>query len=254
MDVIVCYKIVPEEQDIAIKADRTLSFDKVEWKLGQYDLPAVEAGVQLVETAGGKVTAVSVGNKQLDNSKFKKAILSRGPEEACLVVDDLLTDADAFQTAQSLAKTISKKGAFDLVICGEGSSDLYAQQVGSQLGELLNVPAMNGISKITPGDGKITVERTLEEEVEILEIPLPAVISVTTDSYQPRIPSMKEILAAGKKPVTQWTLTDIAVSTEQPTQIISTLAPPKADRKQIMVEGDSEDNINIFLEHLRKEL
>lgn len=255
MNIITCYKLVPDEQDIVVKADRTLSFDKAAWKIGLYDLPAIEAGMQIVEKVGGKVVALSTGTTKLENSKLKKAILSRGPDEAYLVMDDSLANADTHQTARILAEAIIKIGSFDLVICGEGSSDLYAQQVGSQLGELLNVASINGINKITPAEGKIVVERVLENEVEVLEITLPAVISVTTDINLPRIPSMKDILAGGKKTVNQWSLADISIKdNNQVTEIISTLAPQQADRKLIITKGDSEEAICQFFEIIRKEL
>lgn len=255
MNVITCYKIVPEEQDIVISKDRTLSFDRAEWKIGQYDLNAIEAGLQIVEAVGGKVTALSIGNKQLENSKLKKGVLSRGPEDLFQVVDDQLEGADSFLTASTLAEAVRKITGCDLVICGEGSGDLYAQQVGSQLGELLDMPVLNAVSKITPMDGKLIVERSLEGEVEVLEVTLPAVISVTTDINLPRIPSMKNILGAGKKPSTQWNLTEIGLQgiTKQ-TNIISTLALEEADRKQIILEGESEEVVDKLYEYIRKEL
>lgn len=255
MEIVTCYKIVPEEQDIIVNKDRSLSLEKAEWKIGQYDLHAVEAGMQIAQATGGKVVALSIGDKQLENSKLKKGILSRGPEELYTVVDDCLTGADTYQTASVLAAAITKKGHFDLVLCGEGSSDLNAQQVGSQLGEMLKVPTVNAVSKITPDGDKLVVERTLEDEVEVLEVPLPAVISVTTDINIPRIPSMKDILAAGKRPVTKWNLADIGIQNSvRPTETVSTLAPEQVERKQIILEGESEEIINKLFENLRKEI
>ena len=70
MDVVVCYKIVPEEQDIKVLDDQTLSFDKAELKIGQYDLNAVEAGVQLVDSEGGKISALTVGTSQNKRKLF----------------------------------------------------------------------------------------------------------------------------------------------------------------------------------------
>ncbi|UWG96684.1 electron transfer flavoprotein [Dehalobacter sp. DCM] len=255
MKIVACYKIVPEEQDLIIRPDRTLNWERAEWKIGQYDLCAVEAGMQLSETNGGSLTALSAGTKQLENSKLKKGILSRGPQDLFIIADDALDNADAFQTASTLAAAVNKIGDVDLVLCGEGSSDLYTQQVGVQLGELLGYPVINAVSKITVQDGKLLVERTLEDEVEVLQIPLPAVISVTTDINLPRIPSMKEILAAGKKPVTQWGLADLDLAGKgSATKIDSTLAPEQADRKRILFEGDSEEVIQKLYENLRKEL
>lgn len=255
MNVLTCYKIVPEEQDIVVQKDRKLSFDRAEWKVGQYDLHAIEAGMQLVDAAGGRVSALSIGNKQLENSKLKKAVLSRGPEDLYLVMDEQLGQADTYVTARTLAAAIKKIGSVDVVICGEGSSDLYAQQVGAQLGQMLGAATLNAVSKITPNGDKLIVERTLENEIEILEVMLPAVISVTTDINLPRIPSMKEILAAGKKTVTQWGISEIGLEVLlNTTEIISTLAPEEVDRKQIILEGDSAEIVNQLFENIRKEL
>jgi electron transfer flavoprotein beta subunit len=255
VNVIACYKVVPDEQDIVIRPDRTLSFDKAEWKIGQYDLHAIETGIQIVEVASGKLSALSIGSRQLESTKLKKGILSRGPGDLFQVIDESLAVADSYHTASVLAAAVKKIGGIDLVLCGEGSSDLYAQQVGAQLGELLAMTTVNAVSKLTVEGDKLIAERTLEEEVEVVEISLPAVVSVTTDINLPRIPSMKEILAAGKKPVTQWSLADIGLEiSTQSTEIISTLAPLQAERKQIILEGESEEIINKFFESLRKVL
>lgn len=253
MNIVTCYKLAPEEQDIVVKADRTLSFDRAEWKIGQYDLNAVEAAVQLAAATGGTVSALSIGGKQLENSKLRKNILSRGPKDLFLVVEESLADADTYQTAAVLAAAIKKMGNVDVVLCGEGSSDLYAQQVGPQLGQILGATTLNAVSKITANGDKLVVERALEDEVEVLEISLPAVLSVTTDINQPRIPGMKDILDAGKKPVTQWSPADIgAENTGRPTSSLSTLAPEQTDRKQIILEG--EDAVQKLVNYISKEI
>lgn len=254
MNIIVCYKIAAEEQDIVVRQDRTLSFERAEWKIGQYDLNAVEAGVKIIEEVGGKVSALSVGDKALDNSKLKKSILSRGPGDLSLVIDDSLKDADTYLTACALAGAARKIG-FDLILCGEGSADLYNQQVGIQLGEMLGVPVVNAVSKIIPQGESIIVERNLEDEVEVLEIPLPAVVSVSSDINVSRIPGMKEILGASKKPVVIWNLKEVEVVDDgQRLKIESVLAPEQMDRKKIILESDSEENIASFCEYIRKEL
>ncbi|MGI1659007.1 MAG: electron transfer flavoprotein [Desulfitobacterium sp.] len=254
MKIVACYKVVPEEQDIVVKGDRTLVFDKAEWKIGQYDLNAIEAGMQLAEAAGGEVIALSIGGKMVDNSKLKKAALSRGPEQLYLVADDALNAADCYSTAATLAAAVRKIGGVDLVLCGEGSGDIYAQQVGAVLGQILGYATLNAVSKVTAQGDNLIVERTLENEVEVLEVAPPAVISVTTDINKPRIPSLKEIMAAGKKPATTWGVGDIQTELGNKTEILSTLAPVKADRKMIILEGDSDDKIAELYEHLRRVL
>lgn len=240
MNVLVCYKVVYEEQDIVVKSDNTLSFDRAELKLSLYDLNAVEEGVKIAAATNGTCKALSVGSEILDNSKLKKGLLSRGPAELMLVKDVALKDADTNQTAKVLAAA-AKKAGFDLILCGEGSGDYYSQQTGLQLGEILGVNVINAVSKITPQDGKVIVERTLEDMVEVVEVPLPAVISVTSDINEPRIPSMKDILAAGKKPVTELSVADLGISMPESTvDTVSVLAPQQAERKKIIVEGDDK--------------
>jgi electron transfer flavoprotein beta subunit len=208
MKIVACYKVVRDERDLAVAPDRTVSFDRCGLRVGDYDLNAIEAGAQLA-SAGGELRALTVGGDEVRDTKLRKSILSRGVDALTAVADPGLTGADVGDTARVLAAAVRRLADSDLVLCGEGSADRYAQQVGAQLAALLGVPYVNAVSRIEPADGGIVVERTLEQEVETLAVPLPAVLSVTSDLNSPRIPTMKDILAAGKKPVTDWSLADL---------------------------------------------
>src|SRR6266545_3765935 len=173
MNIVVCVKLTPDAGDIEIRPDGSISLERAEWIIGGFDLQAIEAGVGLVERARqesrggeGKVTAVSAGPRQVNNSKLKKDILSRGPDELLMIVDDGLKDADSHSTARALAQAIRQLEQVDLVLCGEGSADLYFQQVGLQVGELLGLPTLNAISKIEAEGDHLLVERNLEDEIE----------------------------------------------------------------------------------------
>ncbi|MEB1080443.1 electron transfer flavoprotein FixA [Citrobacter portucalensis] len=254
MKIITCYKCVPDEQDIAINnADGTLDFSKADGKISQYDLNAIEAACQLKQQVGeAQVVAMSVGGKALTNAKGRKDVLSRGPDELIVVIDDQFEQTLPQQTATALAAAAQKSG-FDLLICGDGSSDLYAQQVGLLVGEMLNVPAINGVSKILSlTDSTLTVERELEDEVETLSIPLPAVIAVSTDINTPQIPSMKAILGAAKKPVQVWSSADIGLNGAQAYSEQQVAAPKQRERQRVVIEGDGEEQIAAFVDNLRK--
>ncbi len=254
MKIITCYKCVPDEQDIAINnADGSLDFSKADGKISQYDLNAIEAACQLKQQSGeAQVVAMSVGGKALTNAKGRKDVLSRGPDELIVVIDDHFEQALPQQTASALAAAAQKAG-FDLLICGDGSSDLYAQQVGLLVGEALNIPAINGVSKILSlTDSTLTVERELEDEVETLSIPLPAVIAVSTDINTPQIPSMKAILGAAKKPVQVWSPADIGLNSAQAYSEQHVAAPKQRERQRVVIEGDGEEQIAAFVENLRK--
>jgi len=254
MKIITCYKCVPDEQDIAINnADGSLDISKADAKISQYDLNAIEAACQLKQQSGeAQVIAMSVGGKALTNAKGRKDVLSRGPDELIVVIDDVFENALPQQTAVALAQA-AKKSGFDLIICGDGSSDLYAQQVSLLLGEMLHIPAINGVSKILSlVDNTLTVERALEDEIETLSIPLPAAIAVSTDINSPQIPSMKAILGAAKKPVQVWTTADIGFTHEEANSVQQIAAPGQRERQRIVIEGDGEEQIAVFADHLRK--
>jgi electron transfer flavoprotein beta subunit len=262
MNIIVCVKLAPDASDIEIKSDGAISLERAEWIIGGFDLQAVEAGVRLVEAHGGQVTVLCAGPRQMAQSRLKKDLLSRGPDALVMVVDERLANAGSALTARVLAGAIQKMGAFDLVLCGEGSSDLYFQQVGLQLGERLGLPTLNAIHKITleavpeNGSGCILVERDLEDEVEVLDVPLPAVLSVTSDIHEARLPSMKEILKAGKKPVTEWSLADLGLAEAGPAnqpEVISTRAPQQKARRQELLSGTPQEAAQKLAEILERE-
>lgn len=254
MKIITCYKCVPDEQDIVVNhADGSLDFSKADGKISQYDLNAIEAACQLKQqTSDAQVIALSVGGKALTNAKGRKDVLSRGPDELVVVIDDRFEQALPQQTAAALAAAAQKSG-FDLILCGDGSSDLYAQQVSLLVGETLNIPAINGVSKILSlKESTLTVERELEDEIETLSIPLPAVVAVSTDINSPQIPSMKAILGAAKKPVQVWSAADIGFSAGDAWSTQTVAAPKQRERQRIVIEGDGEEQIAAFADSLRK--
>jgi electron transfer flavoprotein beta subunit len=255
MKIVVCVKFAPDAGDIEVRKDGSISLDRAEWRIGSFDLQAVEAAVQLRESRGGSVIALSAGPQRINHSRLRKDLLSRGPDELVLVADDTLADADTSLTARVLAAAVRKIGGVDLVLTGEGSSDLYFQQVGMQLGELLEVPVFNAVNRIDAAAGGLRIERSLEDEVEILEVPLPAVLAVTTDIHSPRLPTMKDILQAGKKPVAEWLLADLdGLGKIDPTiQIISLLAPPPVERKRILIEEAADAAAQNLIGYLVKE-
>lgn len=255
MKIVVCFKVVPDDQEIKIQANGALSFDRAPLVISNYDLNAIEAGVQMVEANGHDVMGVSVGNAKINDSKLKKNALSRGLASLFMIADEKLSHLDTYQTANALKAAIDKISGVDLVLCGEGSADLYAQQVGVQLGQLMGASTVNSVNKITEQDGKLIVERVLENEVEVLEVGLPAVLSVTSYINSPRIPSMKNILAAGKKVSTIWTVADAGhAEIEKSIDVLETKAPDQADRKKEMMEANSAEQIQAFVDKISAEL
>ncbi|AHE60807.1 TPA: putative electron transfer flavoprotein FixA [Escherichia albertii] len=256
MKLITCCKVVRDELDIIVEAHRGINTDNAGLKISLYDLNALEAAVEIAQNQpDSHVTALSLGSQSmLENSKIRKDILSRGVDALTVITGE---EYEALYPTESaiLLAAAAKKIGFDLLICGEGSGDLYAQQTGIQIGERLNLPCINAVSKITVSDSCVIVERTLEDAVEELELSLPAVISVSSDINVPKLPSMKAILSANKKPIIQWGADDLATDVLQPTATrISVSVPEQKNRLGVIVEGDSDESINIFADYLRQAL
>ena len=253
MNTVACYKITPDNQDVAVAPDGSIDLAHAAMVLGEYDLMAIEEAAKVAEATEGRAVLLTAGGEALGDTKLVKAALSRGASELYSVSDPALADADAFQTATVLAAALGKM-EYDLVICGEGSADRYEQQVGSLLGSLLGLPVVNAVSSIEPRDGSVVVERALENEVEVLEVALPAVVSVTTDINMPRIPQLKDILAAGKKPVTTWTLDEVGGLSSACVETVSVKAPGNVERKKVVYESGSAENVGELAANIRASL
>ena len=217
-----------------------------------YDLNAIEAAAQLAAAnEGSNVVAVTVGGADIDDSKLKKNVLARGVDELYMTADDACKGLDARATAVALAELVSKVGDFDVVLCGDGSADNYAQQVDVQLAAKLGLPVVTAATKITAKDGALEVERTLEDVVEVVEVPLPAVVSVAPDIALPRIPGMKDILAAGKKPMG---VAGADGAYESALEVLSCKAPEQAERKLEVMDASEDGAIEKFAAALKAAL
>ncbi|MDR1603928.1 MAG: electron transfer flavoprotein subunit beta/FixA family protein [Gracilibacteraceae bacterium] len=239
MRFIVCYKWTLDEEDIRVDREtRALALDHVRQRISPYDRNAIECGVRLAEEQGGEAVALSVGGPEVADSL--KDALSRGPAHAVWVGCPELSGADAAAVAKTLAAAVRHIGEYDLLICGEGSSDYYNQQTGPRLAALLGIPAVTSVSGLTLSGRVLRAERKLEEGLEIVETDLPALVTVLPDIGEARIPNLKQILAAGKKPVVRLTPAELGLGPEalEPRARRESLLGTVADRKRIVLRGE----------------
>ncbi len=248
LDIICCFKWVIDEAYIKADAAGNLDLQWANYKLSDYDRNAIEAAVQMGDEYGGKVTAITVGTP--DASKSIKDALSRGPVQAYFINDPAFADLEPSQTAAILADVIQRQLSFDLIVCGEGSSDLYAQQVGPRLAENLKVPCVAYVQKAQIKDGNLIAERKTAFGVEVLELPLPAVITVAPDINIPRIPGLKDTLGASKKPVTNIAKTDL--SGDYPAQVLTKRIRMAKMERNCVKFGADEAGIKAFTAALLK--
>lgn len=241
LKVITCFKWVIDEADIKVNASsRRLILDRVGYKISLYDRNAIEEAAQLQEQHGATVTAITVAPPTA--KQCLKDALSRGPDKACFVNDPSLVDLEPPQTAEVLAAAIKTQGEFDLIICGEGSSDLYTQQVGPALAENLGIPCATYVNKleVIESERRIIADRKLDDCVEVVSIGLPALITVLPDINTPRIPTLKQVLAAGKKPVENITLDKLGGACQSCMQTTGLLAATM-ERRRLKFGTEAED-------------
>jgi electron transfer flavoprotein beta subunit len=238
MNIVVAMKQIPDLQQVRIR-NRQPVFDDVPLTLGNIDKNALEAGVTLKEAADAKLFVVSAGNEELEDT-IKEA-LAAGADEAFLVTDDALDNISSDVSAALIAAAIQKIDAAGIILFGEGSGDNYSGQVASRVAEILGLPQIGYAKAIELADNKVKVVRSLEDCEEIVESELPVVISVVSDINEARIPSVTQILKAGKKPkevVTPDDL-DIDINAKPIVATLSNLAPESA-RKGIAVKSVDE--------------
>ncbi len=238
MNIVVAVKVVPDDQDIQVTGAGDLDMSKAHQTISTYDLNAIEAAAQLAAAAGDStVRAIAVGGAAIDDSKLKKNIMARGVDELYMVADDAAADLDAHATAALLAAQIQALDGCDVVVCGDGSADNYAQQVDVQLAYALGVPSVNGVVKMEANGATIVAERKLEDVFETVELPCPCVLAVSPDVAIPRIPGMKDILKAGKKPMNVAAAGEIA---DAAVKTVEVKAPEDVARKLDVKKADDD--------------
>ncbi len=200
MKIAVCIKRVPD-MDVRFKiAPSGTGVDEsgLKFDISDFDGYAVEAALQVKERDNaGDVTVISLGPDVVQET-LRKA-MSMGADRAVQLKRDTPV-YDGFAIAEALAAEL-KTGGFDLIMFGRMSIDTANQSVGPIVAHLLGLPCITAISKLEFAGGVVKARRELEGAYELVECPLPAVVSIDEGIARPRYPSLKGIMAAKKKPL-----------------------------------------------------
>ena len=219
MNIIVCIKQVvdPEAPPAAFKVDaasnRMVLPADIPPVLDPYSEYALEAALRIKDAHGGRVTAISLGTGLLRD--IVKKSLSMGADELILLEDEAFAGGDSWSTAYALAAAIRKIDSYDLVLCGRQAADWDAGQVGSGIAEMLDLPCVTVARKIDISSGRAVVERVTSNGYEVIEVSLPAVVTVSSELGKPRYPTIRGIMAAKKKEPLVWKPADIGVEESQ---------------------------------------
>lgn len=258
MQIVVCLKQVPDTAEVKINPEtNTLMREGVASIINPFDMYAIEEALQIKERLGtGTVTVLSMGPPQVEDSL--REALSLGVDRAVLLSDRAFAGADSLATAYTLGQGIKKLGEFGLVICGKQAIDGDTAQVGPSLAEQLEIPHATYVRKVQKVDAEgMVVERMTEDGYEIIELALPALITVLKDINQPRLPSLRGKLQAKKAEIEVWGKEDIEVDEERiglagsPTQVVQIFTPKKT-RECRIVDGSVEDQVAFLAAEIKK--
>ncbi|MFA5089550.1 MAG: electron transfer flavoprotein subunit beta/FixA family protein [Candidatus Omnitrophota bacterium] len=259
MKIIVCLKQVPETTEVRINPQtNTLIREGVKSIINPFDMYAIEEAVRLKEKFSGSVIALTMGPPQAE-AALKEAI-SMGIDEGILVCDRAFAGSDTWATSYTLAGAIKKIGGFDLILCGKQASDGDTAQVGPGISTHLDIPQVTYVKKIEEVKDKLMrVERMLEEGYEIIETPLPALLTVVKEINEPRLPSLKGMMRAKQAKITLWGEKDLALDPQQiglcgsPTQVVKIFTPPQRVGGQ-MLKGEVPEVVDKLVELLKGEI
>lgn len=252
LNVAVCVKQIPDPNQPSAMEGNRLKREGVSAVLDPGDEFGVEAGLKLVEAHGGEVTIVSMGPATAVEAV--RRALSMGAHKAILVSDDQLQGADVAATAKVLAAAI-KRTEPDLVIAGVESTDGSSGILPGAVAELLGIPQTTFAKHLEVKDGTLVMQRQTEKGYDVVECPLPALVTVTGAVNEPRYPSFKGIMAAKQKPLEQLSLSDLGLSADdvKATQEVAEIrpAPERGAGEVVEDDGTAASKIVEFLKRAK---
>jgi electron transfer flavoprotein beta subunit len=187
--------------------------DGLEWELNEWDTFSLEAALQLRDAVGeGEVVAVTVGDDDAEEGLL--SALAKGADRGIRVWDDELEGADPLAVARVLSAAVQREGP-DLVLCGVQSSDAVNSATGIALAGYLGMPHVAVVKGIEQDGQRLTVQRELEGGlVELIDIPLPALLTIQTGINEPRYATLRAIKQARDKPLAVQSLADVGLDSD----------------------------------------
>jgi electron transfer flavoprotein beta subunit len=246
MNIIVCIKQVPDVTEVKWDPETGSLIRKgIPSIINPNDKNAIEAALQLREMHGGEVIVLSMGPSQVEEAL--REALGMGVDKAIQLTDKRFAGSDTWATAYTLGLAVKKIGQYDLIICGKEAIDGMTAQVGPQLSEYLDIPQLTYATHIEIADTKVRVKQKLGGFKRLLEAPMPALITIEREAFQPRVAPMDTILEAYGKEIPVWRPEDLNGEEDNfglkgsPTKLRKVYTPKLLKGKVEMLDGGPEE-------------
>ena len=215
MNILCLIKQVPDSLEVHMGSDLTLQRDFVAQVLNKADESAVELALQLRDTHGGTVTAMTMGPARAEGTL--RELISRGVDNAILLTDKAFAGADTLATARALAAAAKALGPFDLLLFGRRAADGETGQVGPMTAAMLGIPCAANITAAEYAEDRLAAHQLTETGTVHWETALPAALTLCEWSYALRLPTMRGLRMARQAEIRVMTPADIGI--ENPAQI-----------------------------------
>ena len=252
MKIVVCLKLIldPEMPYSAFKIDadakRAIPSPGTPPVISPYDENALEAALRVKDVHGATVIALSLGSR-LARPVLNKP-LAAGVDRLVLIEYLGAIDLDSFASASILAVAIRKLGGVDLVFTGRQAADWDAGIVGCAIAEELKMPCITVARKVTVQNDTVRAERLQSDGFEVVEAPLPCVITVDSNLGELRQVTMQGLNAAKKKPVDSWKLSDLKLESPPPPRCeLLELYIPERKRICEIITGENPEEAGVRL-------
>jgi len=241
---VVCAKFAPDTAQLRVDPQtRAPRLEEAPLRISTFDEHALEEAVRLKEAHGGRVEVLSLVAAPPPEELVLK-LLAMGADRVCLIEEPTAHAADSLATARILSAALAKLGDWEVVLCGEGSIDSYARQVGPRIAAELSIPVLTHVTQLDREAGSFTAHRGLEDRTEVVACAAPLVVSVGQEINQPRFPTVLQILGASQKPTEFWHLEDLGFPVDTSLEVWSGIVTtevraPEARRSGLSIDGGS---------------
>lgn len=246
LELVVLIKVVPDGKEVFVDpVNFTLNRSMATNVLNPADENALEAALKIKDEHEARITVMTMAPPFAE--PFLLECMSRGADQAVLISDRAVAGSDTYPTSLTVAAAIKHLGKVDIVFAGEKTSDSSTGHVGPGVAEFLEAELASYSRSCRYEDGYVIAERELEEGVEVVKIPTPAVVTVITDSNVPRRAKLRRKLDAQKQGIIVWSLQDIGLPADwvglrsSPTVVKKMLPFPAIERKGKVIEVDKID-------------
>jgi electron transfer flavoprotein beta subunit len=246
VNIVVCIKQVPATTKVKINPETgTLVREGVEAVVNPFDEFAIEEALRIKERTGnGNVKVITMGPPQAEEAL--RTAVAMGVDESVLISDRAFAGSDTWATSYTLAKAIRSLGEVRLIICGKQAIDGDTAQVGPGVAEMLGIPFVAWVRKVEEvTDRTIRVERLMEEGYEVVEMPLPGLITVVKEINVPRLASLKGKMRAKKNVSALLNAEKLNVEADKigiagsPTQVLRSFAPERKTSGGEKISGET---------------